>query len=320
MQENLLSSGGFNGTLIYWVGANNTPHTTIHNAHNYSINVIAWHPLGHCVATGSNDATVKFWSREPPGSKLTLDVGEWMETKIDHGPSLVEIEAVSYAPTAPSTAGGGRDHNEGGSERFAGSNVKDERYDNRKGGRDRDGGGAGGSYKDRDREKESNPSNNNNKNNSTSYYGGGGGNTNTNTYGNGNGNGLGGGSNYHGVGGAGGGHDSASGAGSASEHYSRGLPGNNIRKDDRSGTAMWGQPPRTHSQSHYGAGGVAGSTSVPSRSGRDEEDRKYGYNRSSDVQSDRDGARADGYGMYGRDGDVGGVKVEGRREKKSRFS
>jgi WD domain, G-beta repeat len=31
---------------------------------------IAWHPLGHVVATGSNDHTVKFWARNRPGDPL----------------------------------------------------------------------------------------------------------------------------------------------------------------------------------------------------------------------------------------------------------
>jgi polyadenylation factor subunit 2 len=71
IQDTLLLSGGFNGTLIYWVmgysvsslpflllSASQGPHTIVSNAHNYSVNVIAWHPLGHCVATSANGSVL----------------------------------------------------------------------------------------------------------------------------------------------------------------------------------------------------------------------------------------------------------------------
>jgi WD40 repeat protein len=32
-------------------------------AHEGSINAMAWHPLGHVLATGSNDLMTRFWSR-----------------------------------------------------------------------------------------------------------------------------------------------------------------------------------------------------------------------------------------------------------------
>ena len=31
---------------------------------------ISWHPLGHILATGSNDHTVRFWSRNRPGDQM----------------------------------------------------------------------------------------------------------------------------------------------------------------------------------------------------------------------------------------------------------
>ena len=72
--ESLLLSGGYNGSLIYWiVGTNQAPHTQIADAHRQSIDIIAWHPAGHFVATASHDGILKFWGREPPGSKLLTD-------------------------------------------------------------------------------------------------------------------------------------------------------------------------------------------------------------------------------------------------------
>jgi polyadenylation factor subunit 2 len=68
--EKILLSGAYNGSLIYWVaGHNQTPHTTINSAHKHSIDVLQWHPAGHIVMTASHDGIIKFWSREPPGSK-----------------------------------------------------------------------------------------------------------------------------------------------------------------------------------------------------------------------------------------------------------
>lgn len=43
--ESLLISGGYNGSLIYWIaGHNQQAHTAIGDAHRQSIDVIAWHP------------------------------------------------------------------------------------------------------------------------------------------------------------------------------------------------------------------------------------------------------------------------------------
>ena len=63
-------SGGYNGSLIYWLcNHNQAPHTLIADAHRQSIDVIAWHPAGHCVGTASHDGILKFWCREPPGAQ-----------------------------------------------------------------------------------------------------------------------------------------------------------------------------------------------------------------------------------------------------------
>ncbi len=42
----------------------------IRNAHRLSIDVLAWHPSGNLLASTSHDLMLKFWCREPPGSKL----------------------------------------------------------------------------------------------------------------------------------------------------------------------------------------------------------------------------------------------------------
>lgn len=52
------------------------PHTMIADAHRQSVDVIAWHPAGHLLSTASHDCILKFWCREPPGSKLELPPNE----------------------------------------------------------------------------------------------------------------------------------------------------------------------------------------------------------------------------------------------------
>jgi polyadenylation factor subunit 2 len=107
--ESLLLSGGYDGSLIYWlVGGNQAPHTVIADAHKQSIDVIKWHPHGHCVSTASHDGILKFWCREPPGSVLD-DEGNKEKPKefqnvgdnpiYNHGP--LNIGAPSIIPLQP---------------------------------------------------------------------------------------------------------------------------------------------------------------------------------------------------------------------------
>lgn len=46
------------------------PQSLIRDAHRLSIDVLAWHPSGNLLASTSHDLILKFWCREPPGSKL----------------------------------------------------------------------------------------------------------------------------------------------------------------------------------------------------------------------------------------------------------
>lgn len=95
IHDSVLLSGSFNGSLIYWMMGHAGPHTILNNAHNYSVNMIAWHPIGHCVATASNDGLVKFWSREAPGSRLEFDPNS--------GAEWAEQIAIQYGPIPPTT-------------------------------------------------------------------------------------------------------------------------------------------------------------------------------------------------------------------------
>ncbi|KAH9258635.1 hypothetical protein BASA81_003137 [Batrachochytrium salamandrivorans] len=67
----LLVTGGHDGSLAYWmVGGNSTSparQAYVPTAHEGAIWDVDWNPLGHMLATGSNDHTAKFWSRPRPG-------------------------------------------------------------------------------------------------------------------------------------------------------------------------------------------------------------------------------------------------------------
>ncbi|OQR88099.1 WD40 repeat-containing protein [Achlya hypogyna] len=65
--EQLFLSGSYDGSLLYWQVGQETPIATIAHAHDNAVWDIQWHPAGHVVATGSNDHSTKFWSRNRPG-------------------------------------------------------------------------------------------------------------------------------------------------------------------------------------------------------------------------------------------------------------
>ncbi|KAI9055704.1 hypothetical protein LZ554_000647 [Drepanopeziza brunnea f. sp. 'monogermtubi'] len=93
IHSNMLSTGGGDGTIFhYLLDEPNTPSDTvptlapwdsanpstavaqtifaahkIGHAHEYPIWSMDWHPVGHLLATGSNDRTTKFWTRARPG-------------------------------------------------------------------------------------------------------------------------------------------------------------------------------------------------------------------------------------------------------------
>jgi len=88
LHETLIVSGAYNGSLIYWVaGHTQEPHTSIALAHRQFIDVLAWHPEGHILASSSNDCVLKFWCREAPGSKLDIqDSKEFIGSDFAYGP------------------------------------------------------------------------------------------------------------------------------------------------------------------------------------------------------------------------------------------
>lgn len=102
VHEEVLVTGGFQGSLIYWMMGHEGPHSIIPNAHNYSVNVLKWHPVGHCLASAANDGILKIWGREPPGSSLENQISDYHEPlKVEYGP--LPADHKSAIPEAVST-------------------------------------------------------------------------------------------------------------------------------------------------------------------------------------------------------------------------
>ena len=68
----LFVSGGFDGTIYFWSTQHAEPLEAAigsfgWQAHESAVWSLAWHPLGHLLASGSNDHAIKFWCRSRPG-------------------------------------------------------------------------------------------------------------------------------------------------------------------------------------------------------------------------------------------------------------
>ena len=67
VHEDLFVSGGYDGSLLYWLVPCATHQAEVRNAHETAIRGMRWHPMGHVLATGSHDNSTKFWGRPRPG-------------------------------------------------------------------------------------------------------------------------------------------------------------------------------------------------------------------------------------------------------------
>lgn len=67
VHEGLFASGGGDGSLGYWLVNNDKETVLLEQAHDQAVWSLEWHPLGHILATGSNDNNTKFWARNRPG-------------------------------------------------------------------------------------------------------------------------------------------------------------------------------------------------------------------------------------------------------------
>lgn len=70
IHEGLFSSGGSDGSILFWMVGCDKEVGAIDAAHESIVWTLAWHPLGHILCSGSNDHTIKFWTRNRPGDQM----------------------------------------------------------------------------------------------------------------------------------------------------------------------------------------------------------------------------------------------------------
>ncbi|GMT14474.1 hypothetical protein PFISCL1PPCAC_5771 [Pristionchus fissidentatus] len=67
IHEGLFVSGGGDGSLAYWLVDSDKEVGLLEHAHDQAVWALEFHPLGHVLASGSNDNNTKFWARNRPG-------------------------------------------------------------------------------------------------------------------------------------------------------------------------------------------------------------------------------------------------------------
>ncbi|KAH9499370.1 WD repeat-containing protein 33 [Bulinus truncatus] len=101
IHEGLFVSGSADGALMFWMVGCDHEVGGMEEAHEGMVWSVAWHPLGHILASGSNDHATKFWTRNRPGDEMrdkynlnTLPMG-MMEQE------LLEYSQESATPNLP---------------------------------------------------------------------------------------------------------------------------------------------------------------------------------------------------------------------------
>ncbi|ESO88869.1 hypothetical protein LOTGIDRAFT_125354, partial [Lottia gigantea] len=70
LHEGNFASGGSDGAIMFWEVGCDREVGSMEEAHDGMVWSLAWHPGGHLLASGSNDHSTKFWSRNRPGDKM----------------------------------------------------------------------------------------------------------------------------------------------------------------------------------------------------------------------------------------------------------
>lgn len=84
IHEGLFVSGGGDGSIVYWMVDGEKEIGLLEHAHDQAIWSMKWHPLGHILATGSNDNNTKFWARNRPGDTVEDIFGLSNATMVGH--------------------------------------------------------------------------------------------------------------------------------------------------------------------------------------------------------------------------------------------
>ena len=70
IHEDFFVSGAYDGAIYFWTVGQSDPVASIPCAHQSSVWDLDWHPMGHILATSSNDQATKFWTRQRPGDQM----------------------------------------------------------------------------------------------------------------------------------------------------------------------------------------------------------------------------------------------------------
>ncbi|SCV68989.1 BQ2448_2009 [Microbotryum intermedium] len=73
VHDDLLVSGGSEGSIIHWCMPDAAPKDVVEFAHESNVWGLAFHPLGHILVSAGNDHTTRFWSRGRPALKIAND-------------------------------------------------------------------------------------------------------------------------------------------------------------------------------------------------------------------------------------------------------
>ncbi len=97
MHENLLASGGWDGSIFFWNLGQETPVGGMEEAHESAVWSLDWHPLGHILVSGSNDYTTRFWTRNRPADAVK-DVTEAVKLGGIDSNGVVMMDGTVYYP------------------------------------------------------------------------------------------------------------------------------------------------------------------------------------------------------------------------------
>ncbi|VDM67529.1 unnamed protein product, partial [Strongylus vulgaris] len=110
IHEGLFVSGGGDGSIAYWLVENEKEVAFLEHAHDQAVWAMKFHPMGHILATGSNDNNTKFWARNRPGdtqedifglASFTTNMVGALDKEREPKSAAVRLEDEYMAPVIP---------------------------------------------------------------------------------------------------------------------------------------------------------------------------------------------------------------------------
>ncbi|ETN84641.1 hypothetical protein NECAME_06802 [Necator americanus] len=110
VHEGLFVSGGGDGSIAYWLVENEKEVAFLEHAHDQAVWAMKFHPMGHILATGSNDNNTKFWARNRPGdtqedifglASFTTNMVGALDKEREPKSAAIRLEDEYMAPVIP---------------------------------------------------------------------------------------------------------------------------------------------------------------------------------------------------------------------------